>query len=335
MAPDKGIRQERRRRVYERWPPQKFYEASYVPPQDSIDPALQTAEIPGITTKLYPFQRRTIAWLLDREHASWTKKTGTNETHAQGVATRLRPPSETPISFTVAKDTAGQDFSLSPLLGVVAKDPSRYWSLQDIRGGILAEEMGLGKTLEVIALLLLHRRPSGPSTVFDPFSERQLRPTGATLIIAPSSLLDQWMAELKKHAPKLNVTYYSGFKSFVRNKKDEATAIKHLASSDVVMTTYEVLRPEVHLALEPPARSMRGEKRYERPKSPLMELSWWRVCIDEAQMVENWATNAATLARLIPRVNAWAITGTPVKDDVQNGKFGTKHLRKKKSPGGC
>jgi len=53
----------------------------------------------------------------------------------------------------------------------------------------------------------------------------------------------------------------------------------------------------------------------------LVSLSWWRVCIDEAQMVENWTSNAAKLARMVPRVNAWAITGTPVKDDIQKGKI--------------
>jgi E3 ubiquitin-protein ligase SHPRH len=100
---------------------------------------------------------------------------------------------------------------------------------------------------------------------------------------------------------------------------DELSA-EHLAQQDVVVTTYEVLRTEIWAASDEPTRSMRNEKQYERRKSPLVQLSWWRVCIDEAQMVENWTNNAAQLARRIPRINAWGVTGTPVKDDVQKGK---------------
>lgn len=104
-------------------------------------------------------------------------------------------------------------------------------------------------------------------------------------------------------------------------------SVKQLAQQDVVITTYEVLRTEIWSAVDRPERSMRGEKQYERQTSPLVELGWWRVCIDEAQMVENWTSNTAVLARRIPRVHAWAITGTPVKDDIQKGKARTRQAK--------
>lgn len=86
--------------------------------------------------------------------------------------------------------------------------------------------------------------------------------------------------------------------------------------ADVVLTTYTQLASEIHYARDPPDRSRRTERKYEQRRSPLVMLQWWRVCLDEAQMIESGVSNAATVARLIPRVNAWAVSGTPVKKDV-------------------
>ena len=63
---------------------------------------------------------------------------------------------------------------------------------------------------------------------------------------------------------------------------------------------------------------MRQEKRYARKRSPLTQIDWWRVVLDEAQMVENGVSNAAKVAQLIPRQNAWAVSGTPVKKDAKD-----------------
>ncbi|CBX98502.1 similar to SNF2 family helicase/ATPase [Plenodomus lingam JN3] len=87
---------------------------------------------------------------------------------------------------------------------------------------------------------------------------------------------------------------------------------------DVVLTTYAVLSKEIHHATPPPDRITRHEKRHERRVSPLVGISWWRVCLDEAQMVESGVSQAARVARLIPRCNAWAVSGTPLRKDVQD-----------------
>ena len=290
--------------------PQDFYESAHVPNKDAYDSETASMRIPHLTATLYPFQKRAVQWLLKREGACWAPGE-----KGEGAVVSYNPPSsEVPLSFVPTKDADGNPFFLSPLFGVVAKNPARYEPR--LRGGILAEEMGLGKTLEIIALILLHQRPrEETSHVFDPYLGRELRKTGATLIITPSSLLDQWISELSRHAPHLNVLYYEGIRRLAKSKQTEET----LAIYDVVITTYEILRNEVHSALDPPNRSMRNSRQYERPRSPLVQLSWWRVCVDEAQMVENETSNAAILARIVPRINAWGITGTPVKDDIQKG----------------
>jgi E3 ubiquitin-protein ligase SHPRH len=63
---------------------------------------------------------------------------------------------------------------------------------------------------------------------------------------------------------------------------------------------------------------MRYEKQHERHTSPLVLIGWWRICLDEAQQIDSGVSSAAKVACLIPRVNAWAVTGTPVKDDLKD-----------------
>ncbi|KAK0652212.1 SNF2 family N-terminal domain-containing protein [Cercophora newfieldiana] len=293
--------------------PQDFYESASIPDKEEFADAL-SLEVPRLEATLYPFQRRAVQWLLRREGVQWFPS---SDNRPGGVEPFVLPDEELPVSFKQVYDADGEAFYMSPALGVAVKDISVFRGVRDFRGGIIAEEMGLGKTLEVIALTLLHRRPEGPIMIYDPFLGRELLATTATLIVTPSSLLDQWLSELSRHAPAARVLYYPGLKRAAKNKHDVKMSAELLGEHDVIITTYEVLRSEIWIATDESVRSMRNERQYERPVSPLVQLSWWRVCIDEAQMVENWTSNAAKLARIIPRVNAWAITGTPVKDDVQ------------------
>ena len=296
--------------------PQDFYEAAYVPDKEAFDADVSSLRVPHLEASLFPFQRRAVQWLLRREGVQW--RMGIDGSNG-GIHQYLTPDEELPLSFTAFRDADNGEFYLSSALGVATRDTLPFRSMQNIRGGILAEEMGLGKTLEVIGLMLLHKRPEGPAMVYDPSLGREILATSATLIVCPSSLLDQWISELGRHAPSLKVLFYPGLKKASKNKHDIQISAEYMDEHDVVITTYEVLRTEIWIATDEVVRSMRNARRYERPTSPLVQLSWWRVCIDEAQMVENWTNNAAKLARMIPRVNAWAITGTPVKDDIQKG----------------
>ncbi|OIW29966.1 hypothetical protein CONLIGDRAFT_616258 [Coniochaeta ligniaria NRRL 30616] len=288
---------------------QAFYDAVCVPETD-----LPSTQIPRLSAKLYPFQRKSVQWLLNREGVQWCRATESDE----AVLDPYQPePASTPISFLQAQDADGKPFTISPLFDVVSRNPSSSLSFQHVKGGILAEEMGLGKTLEIISLILLHRRPEEGEETFDPYLGRHVRTSKATLVVTPPSLLDQWLSEVRRHAPQLEVMHYPGLPPVASGKRDEKAIVRELSRHDVVVTTYDVLRAEVHAAIDPPARSMRGAQRYERARSPLVDISWWRVCIDEAQMVESRQSNVAVMARLIPRVNAWAITGTPVKNDLR------------------
>jgi E3 ubiquitin-protein ligase SHPRH len=109
--------------------------------------------------------------------------------------------------------------------------------------------------------------------------------------------VSQWADELVDRAPCLRVLIYPGLQALPDNFECET-----LLDYDVILTTYPVLAKELHYATPAPDRSMRYQKARPVRRSPLMQYEWWRVCLDEAQMVEGSVTKAATVARLIPRI---------------------------------
>ncbi|KAJ1343292.1 hypothetical protein BSLG_002318 [Batrachochytrium salamandrivorans] len=68
---------------------------------------------------------------------------------------------------------------------------------------------------------------------------------------------------------------------------------------------------EFYAATPESDRSRRQERLHARRRSCIVERLWWRVVVDEAQMVESSKSNLAVVARLIPRIHPWAVTGTP------------------------
>jgi E3 ubiquitin-protein ligase SHPRH len=307
--PNKDVMQMARQEL---WDPRQFYKSVHVP--DRKSQPLADLNIDLLQCKLYPFQERAVRWLLRREDVA-LEPTGQ-------VRILQSPTAALPMNFHQTTDFNDRICYVNHSLGVATTKleelQSRYRS---VKGGILAEEMGLGKTVELIALMCLHRRQNSPLREVQ--DDNELVESRATLIITPPTILQQWIQELQQHAPALQVYHYEGMNNEARRNtgglqnEDTATQlVKRLTDNDVVVTTYNVIAKEVHYVEEVPDRNLRRKKPvYERPKSPLTQISWWRVCLDEAQKVESGVSNAAIVARKIPRVNAWAVSGTPLKKD--------------------
>ena len=289
--------------------PQDFYESLYAPPSDlevsgSIDSPLES--------ELYPFQKRAVVWMMRREGVEL------KDGQIQLVPEHVRQTED--LSFyEPVKDVNEQTCYINFLQGQLSRLPPPD-GVGILSGGLLAEEMGLGKTVELMALVMMHRRSTVDlKPILEDISATGTITSKATLIIAPSSILEQWQSELGRHAPSLKVYHYEGVPAGHRNSKSEQALLYELAREhDVVLTTYQVLAKEVHFAEEPPERNMRHARKFERKRSPLVQIQWWRVCLDEAQMVESGVTAAARVACRLPRIHSWAVSGTPLRKNVQD-----------------
>jgi E3 ubiquitin-protein ligase SHPRH len=294
------------------WSLADFYDAVHIPSADAEIPRQIQSDL--LETTLYPFQQRAVDWLLRREGVEYVESAG-----SLGPL-KGRPTPTIPISFYPAQDANSRACYVSQARGLVVSDSTQLPdSSRILKGGILAEEMGLGKTVELIALMCHHKRVVPDGNVYDAYTGMFVKPSGSTLIITPPSILEQWINEIHTHAPELKVFHYTGIPGNSGTKAEHAAATtENLMRYDVVLTTYTVLSREVHFAKPPPDRSLRHEKQRPARRSPLVDISWWRVCLDEAQMVESGVSQAATVARIIPRCNAWAVSGTPLRKDIQD-----------------
>ena len=96
---------------------------------------------------------------------------------------------------------------------------------QQQQGGCLADDMGLGKTLQTLALLLW---------VYE--NDPQ---AGPSLLVMPTSLLDNWEAEARRFTPALRVGLHAG-----PQRRREAP---DFSGYDLVLTTYGTLRQDVDI----------------------------------------------------------------------------------------
>lgn len=292
--------------LLEPWSPRDFYDSVFVP--DRSEPAIFSPK-DQLGCQLYPFQARAVQWLLRRE--------GIAHNGRDLIAAELEATTALPHGFVETVDADGRHCFISHILGVITTDKHFVeQSYSNLKGGILAEEMGLGKTVEICALISLHQQKTTEETKG---TLPGLQSTQATLIITLPSLRKQWESELNAHSPNLKVTVYEGLRRNARNTAGhtDAQIIEIFCHSDVVLATYSVLADELNYAPQP-LKDLRHEKRYTRRVSPITQIMWWRVVLDEAQMIEGGTNKAAQVAQLIPRHNAWAVSGTPVRKNVKD-----------------
>ncbi|PVF98205.1 hypothetical protein CPB86DRAFT_825898 [Serendipita vermifera] len=276
---------------------------------------------PELRCQLLPFQARTVFWMLNREGFTISKKGKVvPQTHVDEI-----------LQFWEQVSTpAGSTRYLNRLTGEIMKLDD-IGTFEPVRGGILAEEVGCGKTVESIALILLNKpQKRGPwNTHWNDIAEIPLYEVKTTLIVTPTSLQKQWIEEMRKHAPTLKVCVYDGWKSVNKKNSNVTTEYaEYFQGFDVVITTYHVLSSELSVAKGAISRPRRQAVEYgERslPKSPLVSVEFWRVLMDEVQL--SGGINIVDMVSRIPRVNSFAVSGTPARSSVADLAFVLRFLR--------
>uniref|UniRef100_A0A914WSU3 Helicase ATP-binding domain-containing protein n=1 Tax=Plectus sambesii TaxID=2011161 RepID=A0A914WSU3_9BILA len=138
-------------------------------------------------------------------------------------------------------------------------------------------------------------------------------PGKATLIVSPSTICHQWYEELKRHVGgrrDFKIDVYRGL---------SVDGFKHplyLAQCDVVICSYETLRGELNFVNLNERMTLRRPKVYRIAPSPLTAVNFWRICLDEAQMVESSSSQAAAMCLELNAVNRWCVTGTPIHKSI-------------------
>ena len=157
-------------------------------------------------------------------------------------------------------------------------------------GGILADEMGLGKTLQTLAFLNSLRNAecgmrSEPEAAPAAIPHSALR--APHLIVCPTSLVFNWVAEATKFTPELKVLALHG--------PDRHARFEQIQTHDVVVTSYALIR--------------RDAERYR-------ELEFDTVALDEAQHIKNRQTQNAQAVKAVRARQRIVLTGTPLENSV-------------------
>ncbi len=136
-------------------------------------------------------------------------------------------------------------------------------------GACLADDMGLGKTVQTLALLL-HRAALGPA-----------------LVLAPTSVCGNWLAETLRFAPSLQVAVYGAADG------DRQAVLGSAAAGQVVIASYALSQID---------------------SEAFAAVPWATVVMDEAQALKNAATKRAKSAASLQAGFRLALTGTPVEN---------------------
>ncbi|KAI1173028.1 hypothetical protein F4777DRAFT_590102 [Nemania sp. FL0916] len=184
----------------------------------------------------------------------------------------------------------GRVIYMNKMTGSYEATPPPVWN-----GGILADGMGLGKTLQMISLIALDRESR------QPVQEAHHGPTGnlrmATLVVVPLSLINVWEYQLAYHLRPSTLTWrrYHG--------KGRLNSDRGLVCPDIVLTTYQTVQAE--------------HKPNYRERSILFGNHWRRIILDEAHIIRNRTSTSSAISELAA-ISRWAVTGTPIQNSFRD-----------------
>ena len=263
---------------------------------------------PRVTTQLLKHQRQALYFMTQREEDKIPDVTGGEV-------------SEVSSTWQRRKDRNGADVYYNVVTNLLQRERP-----PPALGGILADMMGLGKTLSILSLLTTtldqaaawmacepiqpkapEKKPSHGSKHFEVPKPQsvgltELRQNGkATLLICPLSTVTNWEEQIKQHIKPGTLSYH------IYHGPNRIKDVSQLASFDLVVTTYGSVSSELN------ARAKKKRGIY-----PLEEIGWFRIVLDEAHMIREQNTLAFKSICRLQASRRWAVTGTPVQNKLED-----------------
>ena len=152
-------------------------------------------------------------------------------------------------------------------------------------GGILADEMGVGKTFEILGLII-RRRGSGP-----------------TLVVVPASLVSMWIGSIRDLCG-----------SSLRYTVMICLSRDDLSTFDIVLITYSHLISMYHVY----AVSEDGLTEPAPVKGSPYHFMWSRVVLEEGHRIRSLTSTHFKAVLELESDCRWVVTGTPVQNSLKD-----------------